>query len=101
MIMKITVRAAIMMFSIGTISTHAGDTDGYSPATLFISVPGGQFSSVAAAPRQVEITIPNGAVVHRYLITSRPLQLAAPASPGQRRTLTTFSSGAKRSSYTS
>jgi hypothetical protein len=100
MTMKIMLRAAIMMFSIGTGSTHAGDTDGYSPTTLFISIPGGQFSSVAAAPRQVEITIPNGAVVHRYVPTSRPCNWLLQQAR-TRRALTTFSSRAKLFSYTS
>jgi hypothetical protein len=63
--MKIMLRADIMIFSIGTGSTHADDTDGYSPTTLFTSIPGEQSSWVAAAAaRQAAITIPNGAVVH-------------------------------------
>ena len=95
--MKIMLRAAIMIFSIGTGSTHADDTDGYSPTTLFTSIPGEQSSRVAAAAaRQAAITIPNGAVVHQS-----PQRLAVPAGPRQRWALTTFSSRAKRSSYTS
>lgn len=62
--MKIMLRAAIMIFSIGTSSTHADDIDGYSPTTLFTPIPGEQSSWVAAAPRQAANTIPNGAVVH-------------------------------------
>ena len=65
--MKIMLRAAIMVFSTGTSSAHA---DGYSPTTLLTSIPGEQSSGVAAAPGQVAITIPNGAVAHRYVTTT-------------------------------
>jgi hypothetical protein len=42
MTMKAMLRAAIVVFSIGTSSAHAGDGDGYSPTTLFTSIPGQQ-----------------------------------------------------------
>jgi hypothetical protein len=81
--MKIMLRAAIMMFSIGTSSMHADDTDGYSPTTLFTSIPVEQSTWVAAAPRQAAITIPNGAVVHPVApatgCSSRPRTTASAA----------------------
>ena len=68
MTVKTMLRAAIMVFSTGTSSAHA---DGCSPRTLFTAIPGERSSCVAAASRQAAITIPYGAVAHRYVTISR------------------------------
>ncbi len=71
--MKSMLRAAIMVFSIGTGAAHAGHSYGHSATTAFTSIPGEQSSQVASAPRQAAIAIPNGAVArcYGYVTTSR------------------------------
>ena len=64
--MKTLHRAAIMVLSVGTSSARA---DGYSPTTLFTCIPDEQSSCVSPAPRPAPFTIPNGAVLHRYVTT--------------------------------
>jgi hypothetical protein len=81
MTMKTMLRAAIMVFSIGTISAHADDGDGFSPTTLFTSIPHEQSTWVAAAPRQAAITIPNGAAAGGYVTTSRRGNWLFPPAP--------------------
>jgi hypothetical protein len=69
--MRTMLRAAILVFSIGTISAHADDGDGYSPTTLFTSIPGEQASWVATPLRRAAITIPNATAARGYVTSSR------------------------------
>jgi hypothetical protein len=71
MTMKTMLRAAVMVFSIGTSAAYADDGDGHSATTLFTSIPGEQPSLAAAGPARVAIASMNGTVAHGYVTTSR------------------------------
>jgi hypothetical protein len=81
MTMKTMLPAAIVVFSIGASSAHAGDGDAFPTTTLFTSIPGEQSSQVPAAPPQAAIAIPNGAVARGYVTTSRRGTWLFPAVP--------------------
>jgi hypothetical protein len=64
MTMKTMLRAAMMVFSIGTSSAHAGD--GQSKATRFTSIPGEQLYPLPAAPAEGTVDIQNGGMARAY-----------------------------------
>jgi hypothetical protein len=83
MTMMSMLRAAIMVFGIGSSGAHADNGDVHAATTLFASIPGEQSSPPAAVPGRVAIAIPNGAVARGYMTTTNRhgnwLFLPAPA----------------------
>jgi hypothetical protein len=68
MTMKTMLRAALMVFSIGTSSAHTGD--GQPKDTGFPSIPAEQLYPQAAGPAEGTVDIQNGAVAHAYSTSS-------------------------------
>jgi hypothetical protein len=77
--MKTMLRAAIMVFGVGSSAAYGGDR--YAAATLFTSTAGEQSNPSAAPPRQPAITMPNGAVARGSMTNSRRGTWLFPPAP--------------------